>query len=215
MILTTIRNELKHHIGFTFFGAFLGILLITILQMLIGFKDLDKAEEIFEVLHPLHVILSALATASMYRHQTCNHDKKECHVPRLVVIGYIGSIGIATISDCIIPFLGETFIGMEDASLHIGLIEQPIHISLAALIGITIAWYSPYTKFPHTSHVLLSTAASLFHILTASSAISLTQYFFILLILFFSVWIPCCISDIIFPMLFVERNSTDKINSSD
>lgn len=203
-----IVEELKHHGVFTFVGAVLGIAVMAILEVF-SLVDAQHAESIFEVLHPLHVTLSALVTAAMYQHHTCRHDKKRCHVPFLLVVGFVGSIGIATISDCIIPYLGELLLGLKHAHMHLGIIDQPLQVILAALLGITIAWYSPVTKFPHAGHVLLSTAATLFHVLRATdSSLQIGQYFVILLFLFLSVWVPCCLSDIIFPVLF----SSDKGN---
>ncbi|MDH4292186.1 MAG: hypothetical protein OEV56_06220, partial [Dehalococcoidia bacterium] len=54
-------------------------------------------------------------------------------------------------------------------------------------------------------HVLLSTWASLFYFTAFGIAdwIHLLPYVFLLL--FLSVWIPCCTSDIIYPLLFVRK----------
>jgi hypothetical protein len=49
--------------------------------------------------------------------------------------------------------------------------------------------------------------ASLFHILRAQDGgFSLVQGFFIILFLFIAVWIPCCFSDIAFPLFFTGKN---------
>ena len=74
------------------------------------------------------------------------------------------------------------------------------------LLGILIACINPKTKFPHAGHVLLSTWASLFHIIMAlGGAISPFLIIIIFIFLFISVLIPCCLSDIIFPMLFIKN----------
>ena len=73
--------------------------------------------------------------------------------------------------------------------------------------GITIACRWPRTRFPHAGHVLLSTWASLFHISMAlhetpdAAAMALIGFF-----LFLAVWIPCCTSDIVFPLLFAKED---------
>jgi hypothetical protein len=62
------------------------------------------------------------------------------------------------------------------------------------------------TKFPHAGHVLLSTWASLFHIIMAKGqVVSLLSYAVIFLFLFLAVWLPCCLSDIVFPLGFVKE----------
>jgi hypothetical protein len=55
-------------------------------------------------------------------------------------------------------------------------------------------------------HVLLSTWASLFHIIMSIGGKSLNWFVYaaIFLFLFLAVWIPCCVSDIVFPLLFVK-----------
>lgn len=205
-ILKNILHEFKHHVPFTAAGAFLGIVIMVIFDNFFPIHG-EEAHNVFEILHPLHVILSAMATAVMYQHHTCRHDKKVCHVPMLLVVGYVGSIGIATLSDSLVPYWGELLMGMEHAQVHIGIIENPLQISLAALFGIVIAYYSPMTKFPHAGHVLLSTAASMFHIMeTKSSGLSILIYLVVFVFLFISVWLPCCLSDIAFPLLFVKKN---------
>lgn len=200
-----ILNEFKHHAPFTALGALAGLVIMIILDRF-SIIEGQKAFQIFEVLHPLHVILSAIVTAAMYQHHTCDHDRKICHVPMLLVVGYIGSIGIATISDSLVPYWAELFLGMKNAEVHIGFIENPLQVSLAALFGIIIAYYSPMTKFPHAGHVFLSTAATMFHILHAKDGVlGIITYLVVFVFLFISVWLPCCLSDIVFPLAFAKR----------
>jgi len=164
---------------------------------------------IFYVLHPIHVVLSAFVTASIYRLHTCGsgkHIKGKCNLWILLVIGYIGSIGIATISDSLIPYLGETLLHMPNRGMHIGFIEKWWLVNPLAILGVGIAYFRPATKFPHAGHVLLSTWASLFHIIMAvGQTLSWFSYIGIFLFIFLAVWIPCCISDIVFPLLFVKE----------
>ena len=81
-----------------------------------------------------------------------------------------------------------------------------------AILGIVIAYYKPATKFPHSLHVLLSTWASLFHILMAKiGALSWALYVTIFIFLFLAVWLPCCVSDIVFPLLFIKEDKKEKI----
>ena len=58
-----IAKELEEHAPFTIFGALTGII------MMVLFRDVstDTAYNIFYVLHPMHVVLSAIVTVSMYK----------------------------------------------------------------------------------------------------------------------------------------------------
>ena len=197
-----IYEELRHHAPFTIFGSLTGIVLMIL------FRNIPKetSRDLFLVFHPLHVLLSALATSAMYKLHTCPKDKGLCNLPLLFIIGYIGSIGIATISDSIMPYLGEVLLNMPHRHMHIGFLEKWWLVSCMAIVGTIIAYFNPVTKFPHSAHVLISTWASLFHIIMAAGeGMSWFSYLAIFLFLFLAVWIPCCVADIVFPLLFVGK----------
>lgn len=199
-----ITKELKNHAPFTIFGAITGIIIMLFFQNLSS----GVSYNVFYILHPLHVALSAFVTASIYELHICGvdkHIKGKCNLWVLLVIGYIGSIGIATISDSLIPYLGEVMLRMPNRGIHLGFIEKWWLVNPLAILGVTIAYLHPTTKFPHSGHVLLSTWASLFHIIMATGQnLSYFLYLVIFLFLFLAVWIPCCVSDIVFPLLFVK-----------
>ncbi|MBL7197675.1 MAG: hypothetical protein ISS47_06215 [Candidatus Omnitrophica bacterium] len=203
-----ILKELKIHAPFTLFGAITGIIII------IFFRNLPSrlSYNIFYVLHPIHIVLSALVTASMYELHECKRISSKCIRGKcnfwiLLIIGYMGSIGIATLSDSIIPYLGEAILKMPNRGIHIGFIEKWWLVNPLAVIGVTIAYFRPSTKFPHAGHVLLSTWASLFHIIMAiGGALHWFGYVVVFLFLFLAVWIPCCLSDIVFPLLLIKKN---------
>lgn len=191
-----ILRELKSHAPFTAFGAVTGILVIIYFQKL-SFKT---SYDIFYILHPMHVLLSAFVTASMYK-----IHKDKCSLWILLAIGYTGSIGIATLSDSLTPYLAESLLNMPNRHAHIGFIEKWWLINPLAILGVAIAYFRPRTKLPHSGHVLLSTWASVFHIIMArGEPLHWFAYVSIFLFLFIAVWIPCCLSDIIFPMLFIK-----------
>ncbi|MDD3375177.1 MAG: hypothetical protein PHY73_05590 [Candidatus Omnitrophica bacterium] len=206
-MLKIIIHELKSHSSFTIFGALFGVVLMAAFQRI----PENIAYNTFYVLHPLHVFLSALTTASMYHRHKCEKLKKKCNIWMLLLIGYIGSVGIATLSDSVIPYLGETLLNMPHREMHVGFIEKWWLINPLAIAGIAIAYFKPTTKFPHGAHVLISTWASLFHVIMAmGNPLGVGAYIGIFLFLFLAVWVPCCVSDIVFPLLFVKDDERVK-----
>lgn len=228
-----IGAELKGHAPFTAFGAITGIIFMLIFRNM----GQDYAGVLFRIFHPGHVVLSAMVTASLF---AIHREAKSFLL--ILVIGYVGSIGIATLSDCIVPYLGESLIGLhipihselhvhaEDTDqelsagsgkdgtqqhenrIHLGFIEDWYIVNPAAVLGVLIAYFLPRTKFPHAGHVLISTWASSSHILmNMASDVTLAIMVGIFATLFVAVWLPCCISDIVFPLLFVksDMNLTD------
>jgi hypothetical protein len=202
-----ILKELKEHAPFTTFGAFTGIAIMFLFRQIPS----GVSHNVFYTLHPMHVVLSAFATASMYNLHKCGPFRGNCKLFLLLIIGYVGSIGIATISDSIIPYIGEIFLDMPNREIHLGFIEKWWLINPLAIAGVIFAYFKPETKIPHMGHVLLSTWASLFHIIMSlGGVVSWAQYLYIFLFLFLAVWLPCCVSDIVFPLLFVKESENEK-----
>lgn len=243
--LIAIATELKMHAPFTLFGAATGI----ICMLLFRNVGAEINHRLFQVFHPGHVVLSAIVTTALFRLY-----EKKASLLRIFVIGYIGSIGVATLSDCVLPFFGETILGvaiplhadqhehgepLEGAAghdhdhdhaaegepaaehetpelatepvgsiwdrMHLGFIEDWYVVNPAALLGMVIAYFWPRTKFSHAGHVLISTWASSFHVLmNTHRELSPGMLIGVFLVLFIAVWLPCCISDIVFPLLFIK-----------
>lgn len=221
-----ILAELKGHAPFTALGALAGILFMLI------FRNASSAAHYaaFAVFHPAHVVLSAMVTASMFRLHAAGK-----RFLLVLIIGYFGSVGIATLSDVIIPHLGTELLGLrvpthaqthhhhpagstdqhnhssedmrKNHKIHLGFIEEWFIVNPAAFLGIIIAYFLPRTKFPHSAHILISTWASSSYLLMSTHArMTLPAAVGIFTVLFIAIWIPCCISDIVFPLLFVKSD---------
>ncbi|MGD9142654.1 MAG: hypothetical protein PVG61_02270 [Dehalococcoidia bacterium] len=204
-MLKNIGKELWHHAPFTAMGAAIGIVVMVIVSLCN--TPTNVSEGLFFTFHPLHVVFSALVTTALYRKQ------KGHKLWAVVIIGYLGSVGIATISDAIIPYLEGSSLQI-DMGFHLPFLETEkmpfigvpkwIIVNGAAIIGIAIGFFRPNTRFPHMGHVLLSTWASLFGFTAFGTADWLPLLPIIFVFLFLAVWLPCCISDIVFPLLWVK-----------
>lgn len=194
-----IASELRNHAPFTTFGTVTGIV---IMAAFIQFRiPREISSTIFWIMHPLHVLLSALVTTAIYR----LHSKSG--LLSIVIIGYAGSVGIATISDSLLPFAGEWLLDLPNRGVHLGFIEKWWLVNPLALSGIALGYIYPKTKVSHAGHVFLSTWASLFHILMAlGTSINVVNAILIAVFLFLAVWIPCCTSDIVFPLLWINKD---------
>ena len=197
-MFSKIIKEVREHTPFTLVGAVLGVVLMFFIYNI----PKNISYNIFYTLHPLHVLLSALVTSSIY----IIYAKKDFKLWKLILIGYIGSIGIATLSDSLIPYLGEILLNLPNRQIHLGFIEKPFLVNSLALLGIAIAYFKPKTKLPHAGHVLLSVFASLFHIIMSlGGPVNIFTMILSSIIIFISVISFCCLSDIIFPLLFVKK----------
>lgn len=201
-MLKSILGELREHAPFTLVGALTGIALM--MGIVLGDVRPDSLEPVFEQLHALHVLLSAIVTTGLYRRYRTN-------LVACAAVGFVGAVGIATLSDIVFPHHGGVLLLKLTAArqgmrhIHVAFIEEWYVINPAALLGVALGIAWPRTKIPHAGHVLLSTWASLFY-LAAHVEVGvawLPRMPLVLVVLFVAVWVPCCVSDIVFPMLFV------------
>jgi len=208
-MIRRIASELKEHTPFTAIGAVTGIIIMVIIVL--GNVPAQISQATFYSLHPLHVVLSALVTTAIYKRYS------QGKLWAAILIGYSGSIGIATLSDVVIPYLGGALLNIQ-IGFHIPFIETeeipfigvttwPV-VNSAAFIGIALGYWKPTTKVPHFGHVLLSTWASLFYFTAFGIAHWLPLLPLVFVFLFLAVWIPCCLSDIVFPLIFIRQVAT-------
>ncbi len=202
-----IAIELRAHAPFTAFGTMTGIV---IMAAFIQFHvSRNVSGTLFWIFHPLHVLLSAWVTTAMYRNHAAGGWL------RTLIIGYVGSVGIATLSDSLMPFVGEWLLDLPNRGVHVGFIEKWWLVNPLAFAGIGLGYLLSHTKISHAGHVLLSTWASLFHIMMAlETSIDVVTIILVYVFLFLAVWVPCCTSDIIFPLLWIDKNSRNDLNDS-
>jgi len=194
--LKHIAAELKEHAPFTAFGAGVGVVVMAA-AWIAGLTP-SVFYNAFHILHPAHLLLSSAVTATMFRRQGGN-------VLAAIAVGIGGAIAICTISDIVLPHLGGAALG-GSMILHIEIIEHPWLAILPALAGAAVgALALRWTRCPHAAHVLISTLASLFYLIGFGVLDWLPMLPLVFVVLFIAVWVPCCTSDIIFPLLLVRK----------
>lgn len=201
-MLRRIAHELKHHAPFTFLGTVVGVGALA--WIVYGGMKPEMSKTLFDFAHPAHVLLSAIASASMYQ----RYSKGGWLAT--VLVGFLVAIGVSTLSDSLIPMAGEYLFSATDehvtAHSHIGFIELWWLVPPVALAGAVIGRIWPATELPHAGHVMFSAAASLFHIsMSISAGVSAWTIAGLSAFLFLAVWLPCCTSDIILPLLLVPK----------
>jgi len=116
-MLRHITLELAEHTPFTIVGAVIGIIIMVIIQL--ANTPGAVSEALFYTFHPLHIVFSALVTTALYRKQ------KGSRPWLIIIVGYTGSIGIATLSDAIIPYLGGNTLNIA-MEFHLPFLTPPL-----------------------------------------------------------------------------------------
>ncbi len=201
--LDRIWDELRHHVPFTAFGTSIALILLGLLTVALSPSKAAMSEyghELFHVFHPLHILFSATATTAMF----WRHEERFF---KAIVIGLIGSLGICGISDAFLPFIGGKVVGIE-MEFHWCLIVHPEIVLTFAIFGVLIGLVSTNmahgrvpTIFSHSSHVFISTMATMFYLMAFGFTEWIPHIVETFLIIFLGVTLPCCTSDIIFPLL--------------
>lgn len=163
---------------------------------------------LFHVFHPLHVLLSAAATSAMF----WRYDRR---LTASIVVSLAGSIGVCGVSDAFLPFLGGSLLGVP-MDLHICLFEEPHLVIPFAVIGTALGIFAANSMvgkipsiFSHSAHVMIATGATVMYLVGFGLTDWMSSFFLVFLIVTLSVTLPCCSSDILFPLLLVNKAGVD------
>lgn len=198
--------ELRHHLPFSILSVCFGLMAVGVLNFLsylAGSGDISfSSSMLFHVFHPVHLLFSAIATTAMF----WQHEKKFF---KAVVIGFFGSAGICGISDIFIPYVSGLLLGAH-MHLHVCIIEHPVLILPFIILGIIGGFLAPGALekqegviLSHSLHVFVSSMASILYLIGYGLTNWFSQIGAVLIYMVIAVVLPCCTSDIIFPLLLV------------
>jgi hypothetical protein len=185
-----VLTELKEHGPFTFLATLVAIMLVVIVKF--SFSQ-NIPEALFHIMHPAHIFVSALVSAAIFY-------KYKKNIIQALLVGMFVSLIIGTISDVLVPWLGGLLFNFE-TNLHVPLFQETFLILSTAIIGSILGIITKISKEPHFLHVFLSVFASLFYLTSFSQGLSYIEFVLMVLIVFIAVLIPCCMSDIFFPVI--------------
>ncbi len=210
------KAEFLAHLPYGIFGTIVGMLLagiVTIGGRLAGTLPETMEEvchSIFHIFHPVHMLLSATATTAMFY-------RRERRPVKAAVVGLVGAVGVCGISDVIMPYLsgallfrGGTGHGHHAMHFHWCVIEHPWMVLPFAAAGIAIGvaaarHIQKITFYSHSAHVLISSAASIFYLIGYGLTDWISHMGYVLVVITVAVMIPCCFSDILFPLLVAKK----------
>ena len=206
-----VFNELSEHLPYTIFTVALGMVLLgafTFISQVSSSGDISlPSRSLFHIFHPIHLLFSATATTAMF----LRYEKGPA---KAILVGVIGSLSICGLSDIFIPFLAGILLNVK-MTLHICIVENPTLIVPFVAVGIFAGFAVPDktqkgTIFSHTLHVFVSSMASMLYLIAfgLTGWIRVAGMVFIYMVL--AVIIPCCMSDIIFPLLLAKQKNKEE-----
>ncbi len=160
----------------------------------------------FHIFHPVHLLLSAMATTAMF----FRHERR---LWKGLVVGFVGSVGVCGLSDVFMPFLAGRWLAVENMHFHWCLIRHPQmvlpFVGLGIISGLLAALaVHRSTVLSHSAHVLISSAASLFYLISfgVGDWFSEEKLPIVFAVVVLCVTIPCCLSDVLFPLLIANSD---------
>jgi hypothetical protein len=126
-------------------------------------------------------------------------------------VGLVGAIGVCGISDIVVPHVSLIMLGTK-TPWHFCVLEHPALALPFAAVGVLLGTASAggvsrSTLISHSLHVLVSTMASIFYMV---GPLGLTAWIDdigkVLMFIIVAVMVPCCLSDIVFPMLMTRKH---------
>jgi len=221
---TWILNELLAHLPYSILSALIGLLVMLVFQV---FDKMHHLTNIFHLFHPTHLLLSAIATTAMFRRLSSQklssfstlhpHTNAPAWYRQIgvgvyaVFVGFTGSVVLCSLSDIVLPYLCGNLLGGK-MTWHFCLSEHSMLVLPFVFLGILLGfWSGVYIRYStflsHSGHVLVSTMATLLYLVVFGMSDWLSNIGVVLLITVFSVLVPCCLSDIVYPMMFVRRKT--------
>ncbi len=204
--LKHVLTELIEHLPFTVVSSIVALVIVGIMTAVVFTLKEDViaqgSQKLFHIFHPVHILFSATATTAMF----WRYEKK---VVKAVIIGLTGSLLVCGVSDVIIPFFSGIFFG-KSFEFHLCIVEHPFIILPFVTTGIVIGLIAmekvqKTTFFSHSGHVFTSSMASMLYLISFGLVDWFNHVGSVFIIIIVAVIIPCCTSDIIFPLLFTKE----------
>lgn len=204
--LRHIIDELKEHLPFTVISSIMALVLLGIMTALESKLSEDiitqSSQNLFHIFHPVHILFSATATTAM----CWRYEKK---IIKAVILGFLGAILLCGVSDVIIPFCSGFVLG-KSFGFHLCIVKHPWIVLPFVAIGIFVGIVAmekveKATFFSHSGHVFTSSMASMLYLISFGLADWFNYVGSVFIIIILAVILPCCTSDIIFPLLFTKE----------
>lgn len=193
--------ELLEHLPFSVGAVGASLLLLAGIESVHGRLTVERIDWLFHGFHPAHLLLSATTTTAMFW-------AYERRALKAAGVGLIGSVVFCSVSDVLLPYLGGLLLGLE-MNVHWCFWDHPLRVLPFVVLGLVAglvgsAYVRRSTIYSHSGHILVSAMASLLYLVEYGLTDWTSRIGWVLLITTAAVLLPCCFSDIVFPLLFTK-----------
>jgi len=202
----SIMSELMCHFPYAIFSVAASLSILSFLvYMTMGVTDpaliRTNADTLFHSFHFIHIVFAATGVLISFFRFSKN-------IVKGILVGIVTTITFCSLSDAVIPYLAGRLLGV-DMHFHLCFLTE-LHNILPFLIiglanGVVMGLYHRsrsgfYSVFSHFFHILISSFASTFYIVSHGLLDWYSVIGMIFLFLIIAVVIPCTLSDVVIPM---------------
>ncbi|MDP3889201.1 MAG: hypothetical protein Q8Q25_01505 [bacterium] len=206
----TITGELICHLPYAIFSVALGLGLLSLISIAnMGQDQITKSSNIlFHSFHFIHIVFAATGTLLTFLRFSRNTVKA-------LIVGIFSPAIFCTLSDVVLPYLGGRVLGVN-MHFHLCFYNELHNVVPFLFVGIFNGFVMSkhyqhrqglYSLFSHAMHILVSSLASLFYLVSQGFTYWYTSIGVVFLFLVVAVVVPCSLSDVVVPMIFAK---TDK-----
>lgn len=209
----SLVEEIMCHLPYAIFSVAFGLAFLSFLvygAFLVGASNgsiCDGSQVLFHSFHFMHIVFAATGTVLTYFRFSKNIFKGLC-------IGALCASFFCTVSDAVLPYLGGKLMGV-DMHFHICFITELHNILPFLFVGLLNGFLlsrhheskqALYSIFSHFIHILVSSFASIFYLVSQGCTNWYTNIGIVFLFLIIAVVVPCTLSDVVVPMAYARGN---------
>lgn len=203
----SLLSELMCHFPYAIFSVAFGLIVLSLLE----FLGLTRGAEgstakgmhmLFHSFHFLHLVFASTGALVMFSRYSNN-------IVKGLIVSLISALFFCTLSDIILPYAAGRFLGVS-MRFHICLFSEMHNVvpflGIGLLNGLVISKNNSvnkglYSLSTHVGHILSSSLASLFYLVSEGFTHWYPQMGALFVMLVIAVVVPCTLADIIVPIL--------------
>ncbi|MCX5922595.1 MAG: hypothetical protein NTX86_04695 [Candidatus Dependentiae bacterium] len=207
----TIKEELLCHFPYAVFSVALSLAVLSFVSFFSSFNNnIDATSQgahlLFHSFHFMHIVFAATGTLITY-------FRFSKSVLKGLIVGVLTASFFCTVSDSILPYIGGRMLGV-DMHFHLCFWSDLDKILPFLFVGLVNGFImsrhhsskqSMYSTFSHFIHILISSFASMFYLVSHGFVDWGADIGFIFLFLIVAVVVPCTFSDVVVPMYFAKK----------
>lgn len=208
----SLYDELICHLPYAVFSVAFALIVLSFLgSFSVGAADVatrKSAKILFHSFHFMHIVFAATGTLITFLRFSKN-------IVKALIIGIVSPAVFCMLSDSVLPYVAGRMLGVS-MKWHLCFISEISNVLPFLFVGILTGFViskhdhskqSMYSFTSHAAHILISSLASTFFMVSHGFTNWYVHIGSVFLSLIIAVVIPCTLSDVVVPMTFAKAGA--------